>query len=65
MICDGNTCPEKYVDEKFFGQGTCDSDKDEFIKNLKHEKCKIIQLVRRQMRKFYDTQVTSNINENI
>lgn len=50
MICDGNICPEKYED----------IDQDEFIKNLKHEKCKIIQLVRRQIHKFYDTQVILN-----
>ena len=64
MICEENTCPERYVDEKFHEQRIRDTD-DDFITNLKHEKCKIIQLVRRQIHKFYDTQVTLNINENI
>ncbi|KAK9293957.1 hypothetical protein QLX08_011253 [Tetragonisca angustula] len=56
MICDENTCPERHVDEKFHEQRIRDIDEDDFIKNLKHEKCKIIQLVRRQIHKFYDTQ---------
>lgn len=65
MICDGNTCTEKYVEEKIYEQNICDTDEDEFIRNLKHEKCKVIQLVRRQINKFYDIQVTLNINVNL
>ncbi|XP_017890102.1 uncharacterized protein LOC108630986 [Ceratina calcarata] len=56
MICDGDTCPGKYVDEKIYEYDVYDIDEDEFIKDLRHKKCKIIQLVRRQIQNLHDAQ---------
>ena len=60
MICDGNTCPKSYADTKIYEQCHYVTDDNEFIKNLKHEKCKIIQLVRRQIYNFHNAQVTTS-----
>lgn len=61
MICDGKTCYKEYLDTGLYEQSHAYAE-DEFIKSLKHEKCKFIQLVRQQMHKFHDTQVKLSNN---
>lgn len=54
-MCDDNACDDDCLETEIF---RCeDYTFDEFITNLQHKKCKVIQLVRRQIHKFEDTQV--------
>ncbi|CAK9813442.1 hypothetical protein ANTQUA_LOCUS7625 [Anthophora quadrimaculata] len=64
MICDGSSCPEKYINEQICYCCSYDTDEDDFVRSIKHEKCKVIQLVRRQMRKLNDAQynLSSSLN---
>lgn len=54
MMCDDNVCDDCFKTEIFQYENDTS---DEFITNLQHKKCKVIQLVRRQIHKFKDTQV--------
>lgn len=59
MLCSRKLCPAKYEGGKIYERSFYDIDEDEFIKTLKHEKCKIIKLIRRQMNELQNPQVIS------
>lgn len=52
-MCDDNVC-NGCLETKILQD---DYTFDEFITNLQHKKCKVIQLVRRQIHEFRDMQV--------
>lgn len=54
MICSGNTCCARYFQAEINDANYVDD--EDFAQNVQHEKCKVIQLVRRQMRKLQVTQ---------
>ncbi|KAL2723078.1 hypothetical protein V1477_019669 [Vespula maculifrons] len=58
-MCDDNVC-DGGLETKIFQDE--DYTFDEFITNLQHKKCKVIQLVRRQIHEFRDMQIFPIVN---
>ncbi|KAL2731952.1 hypothetical protein V1478_004640 [Vespula squamosa] len=58
-MCDDNVC-DNGLKTKILQDEDCTF--DEFMTNLQHKKCKVIQLVRRQIHKFKDMQILPIVN---
>lgn len=54
MICDGNMCGGESLDVELYRMN---DGEENFIENLKHIKCKLIQLVREQAQTARERQV--------